>query len=125
MKLDWRDNTQPRDLIAKELSFLNRMLKNDFKGNEQLLCQLKSTKVAAEYKTPGYHTIKLLVEDAHNNRASVADRVPVEAKAIDEDGTKINFLLHVIGGFLAELEIIRDDGKPIQRLPKAESLIVY
>jgi hypothetical protein len=50
----------------------------------------------------------------------------VEAELEDIDGMAIHLLLYVIDGHLDELEIYRDDSRPIQReiLPGALRLIV-
>lgn len=60
--------------------------------------------------------------DAHV--AMVLQRVPVEAQSKDADGMDIHFLLHVVGGFLRELEIFREDSEPIKELPRADTLVV-
>ncbi len=48
----------------------------------------------------------------------------MEAQAPDSDGIHVHFLLHVVSGFAAELEIYKDDGTPIGRLPRADELEV-
>ncbi|MDP3541865.1 MAG: hypothetical protein Q8T11_05285 [Elusimicrobiota bacterium] len=60
--------------------------------------------------------------DAHE--AAVLQRVPVEAESKDADGMGLHFLLHVVGGFLRELEIFREDSEPIKGLPQADALVV-
>ncbi len=53
--------------------------------------------------------------------ASVTRRIPVEAELDDIDGVTIHVLLHVVDGLMDELEIYRDDSRPIQRqLPSDE-----
>jgi uncharacterized protein DUF6984 len=51
--------------------------------------------------------------------ARVAVRVPVEGVARDLDGAAIHILIHVVAGRLSELELFRDDSKPVQRQPEA------
>jgi hypothetical protein len=46
-------------------------------------------------------------------RATVNERVPVEAEGW-ENGVPIDILLHVVDGYLAELEVLRMDSKPLQ-----------
>lgn len=47
--------------------------------------------------------------------AEVAVRVPVEATVEDSDGIIVHVLLHVVGGYLNELEIYREDSEPPRR----------
>lgn len=49
--------------------------------------------------------------------ARVLERVPVEGQALDRDGVTIHFLLHVLEGRLSEIEVFREDGQPIIKLP--------
>jgi hypothetical protein len=54
--------------------------------------------------------------------AVVEKRIPVEADAVDEDGIHVHFLLHVVKGFAKELEVYKDDGSPIRRMPSPGDL---
>jgi hypothetical protein len=47
-------------------------------------------------------------------RAPVALRIPVEGMAADADGVAIAVLLHVVDGWVTELEVYRVDGKQIR-----------
>jgi hypothetical protein len=42
---------------------------------------------------------------------------PLHAIAHDLDGMDLEVLLHIVDGYAKELEVIRWDGEPIQRLP--------
>jgi hypothetical protein len=62
--------------------------------------------------------------------AEVQQRVVTEGYYSDEDtssseGPRVNVLLHVVEGRLAELEIYKDDGSPIKKAPRAEYLLFY
>ena len=57
-------------------------------------------------------------------RAEVIRRVPVEAEAVDSDGVPIHVLLHVVDGLLHELELFREDSRPVRRPPAPEDLRV-
>ncbi|HLM86866.1 MAG TPA: hypothetical protein VK272_11830 [Solirubrobacteraceae bacterium] len=48
--------------------------------------------------------------------AEVVRRIPVEAELDDSDGVTIHVLLHVVDGFLKELEVYRDDSGRVQRV---------
>src|SRR6266542_4575597 len=55
---------------------------------------------------------------------AVIARVPVEARGTDAAGNDQMVVLHVIDGFLGELEIIGSEGQPVG-LPAPETLTVY
>lgn len=42
----------------------------------------------------------------------------------DEDGASITVLLHVYDGYLSEVEIVRDDGKPMVAPVQASKIVV-
>jgi hypothetical protein len=48
--------------------------------------------------------------------------VPVEAELVDEDGVIVHVLLHVVDGFLNELEVYREDSAPVRRVIRPEEL---
>jgi hypothetical protein len=58
--------------------------------------------------------------------AAVVRSIPVEAEIDDADGVTIHILLHVVDGYIDELEFYRDDGSPQQGsiLPEALRVIV-
>ena len=55
-------------------------------------------------------------------KAPVIKRIPVEAETEDADGVPIHLLLHVVDGKVAELEVYKDDGSPITKMPAASQL---
>jgi len=52
----------------------------------------------------------------HLARVPGGERVPIEAVAVDADGTAIRALPHLVDGYVEEVEIYREDGDHIQRL---------
>jgi hypothetical protein len=46
--------------------------------------------------------------------ADVEVRVPVEAELEDSDGVTVHVLLHVIDGYMREIEVYREDSEPVQ-----------
>ena len=60
-------------------------------------------------------------------RADVIQKVPVEAEIPDADGMTIHILLHVVDGYIDELEFYRNDSGQLQRpiQPNALQVIVY
>jgi hypothetical protein len=61
---------------------------------------------------------------ANAPRADVVRRIPVEAEAEDIDGMTFHVLLHVVDGYINELEIYRDDSLPLQAPIRPEALRV-
>ena len=55
-------------------------------------------------------------------QATVLKRIPVEASGKDQDGVQIHVLLHVLDGAAKELEIYKDDGSPILRMPNPREM---
>ena len=51
-------------------------------------------------------------------------RIAVEAEVEDLDGMKIVILLHVIDGYVDELEVFRADSGPLQAPIRTEALRV-
>jgi hypothetical protein len=93
------------------------MLRADFPGHEALLTQLSSAKVVPIDKDG---SLRFHVEGS--SRAEVVRRIPVEAEIDDVDGTIVHLLVHVVDGFLKELEIFREDSNPVHRAISPESL---
>jgi hypothetical protein len=54
--------------------------------------------------------------------AQVVRRIPVEAELDDSDGVMIHLLLHVVDGFVKELEVYRDDSGRVRRVLAPEVL---
>ena len=85
------------------------LLGADFPGREALGQQV-STARARRVDTEGSLELSVLDGEA----ADVVRRIPVEGELEDSDGVSIHVLLHVVSGFLNELEFYRDDGGLIQ-----------
>jgi hypothetical protein len=66
----------------------------------------------------------LEVEVEGGPRAEVEVRVPVEATVEDSDGVTIHVLLHVIDGYMREIEVYREDSEPVQAPLDAARLLV-
>jgi len=112
----------PRPLTSDEAGILNRLLSVSFQGQEALLRQAQSVRVSEECKD--CRSIKLAVERLPSNVAVVQRRIPIEAEAVDRGGVTIHVLLHVVHGFIDEIEIYREDLQQIAELPKPNSLVL-
>lgn len=110
-----------RPLAAVELAVLVKLLGVDFPGRDALreqaatvMCRQVDQEGSLELE-PNYQAPP----------ATVVGRIPVEAETEDADGVLIHVYLHVIDGYMNELEILREDsGKP-QRPINTEGLRVY
>lgn len=111
------------ELSHREVAILNRLLEVDFPGADGLRRQVPFARAWA-HPEPDDVTVVLDVDRALAAPAATERRVPVEASARDSDGAEILILLHVIDGYLDELEFIRGDGKPMLAAPKAEAISV-
>lgn len=114
----------PRYLSPWEREVLETLLGVPFPGSEELRAQLGALRVSEEYTGDDPSVIFSVTRPA-TPPAPVRRRIPIEAEAPDSDGATIQILLHVVDGFIWELELYRPDGKPIQRRPDARSLAPY
>ena len=114
------DIEPPRSLNQWEREVLEQLLSARFAGRAELLGQLGSVRVIGECQD-GCRSVQLAVAGV-TAPAVTAERVPVEGQALDEDGVPLLFLLHVVDGFLHELEILRADSRTVRRLPPPDSI---
>jgi hypothetical protein len=115
---------RPRELSVAERSYLEFLLSRPFQGSAQLQEQLNSAKVSEECGS-GCGSIGLVVDPCSSTIARVRRRIPIEAQGLDVDGVPVHFLLHVVDGFLAELEIFREDPDPVIQLPSVDLLALF
>lgn len=106
----------PRDLNLRERVILEFLLSRPFPGRDELMQQLASVKVFGKCQC-GCETVDLTVDEANSLRARVKERIPVEA--ITRSGSCVNVLLHVVNGFLRELEVVGYDPDEPARLPES------
>lgn len=102
---------EPRELSNDEWRILNKMTSEDFNDKDIILLQLKSAKVIS-YCPCGCKTIDVQV--GHNlPKYKNNKRVPIELRTFSKDGIPIIASIHVVNGYINELEIIRADSKAI------------
>jgi len=106
-----------RKPTVHEQVLLNRLLEADFPGREEIR-PLLSRVVVKTIDEGGGLELKSEVE----GEAPVTMRIPVEAEGKDEDGVVIHVLLHVVDGRPAGLEIFREDGETVRRMPSPAAL---
>jgi Domain of unknown function (DUF6984) len=100
-----------RPLSELERQLLAVLLSTDFSGRDALVEQVATASVREID-----HNGSLEFASSDETPAEVARRIPVEAELDDSDGVRIHVLLHVVDGFLKELEVYRDDSGHVQRV---------
>src|SRR4029077_10895690 len=99
---------QFRKPTPMETEFMQRLLDIEFIGQMGIAAQLENCPVRI---VDSEGSLEVKPSDLAN-RAAVTKRMPVEAEGVDEDGIHVHFLLHVVEGFVKELEVYKDDGSP-------------
>jgi hypothetical protein len=95
-----------------ERALLDRLLVAEFPGRDELAVLLQSVLVRTIDDDGG-----LELRSRVEGKASVVQRVPVEAEGKGEDGVTIHMLLHVVDGRPVELEFFKEDSSMVKRLP--------
>jgi len=110
-----------RDPGEAEWAVLDKLLTEKFPGVDALREQSKVLRVR---RIDSEGSLELQPSEKAP-RAEVVERVPIEGELIDRDGTAIRVLLHVVDGWMTELEVFRDAGGPPQRDLDAGELRVF
>jgi hypothetical protein len=101
----------------EEQSLLERLLEADFPGRDELAPMVRDLLVRTIDEDGG-----LELRSQVEGKSPVVKRVPVEAETKDEDGVVIHMLLHVLDGRPVELEVFREDGATVRRMPSPSAL---
>jgi hypothetical protein len=107
------DFRKPTD---EERSLLERLLEAEFPGRDELAPMVRNILARTIDEDGG-----LELRSEVSGEAPVVKRIPVEAEAKDDDGFRVHVLLHVVGGRPTELEIYKDDGSRVKRMPPASA----
>lgn len=94
-----------REPTSSELRVIKEMVNQDFEGSVELAGQIEGLRVAS---IDSNGSLRLAVSGGRP--AQVRFRVPVEAEYDDHDGVVVHVLVHVVNGYLDELEVYREDG---------------
>lgn len=105
------ENIKFRNFSQIEKEWLEAMLSIDFLGKEIILKQLDNAQISRDYNV-GFISLKINA-DKRIQQFPYRVRVPLEMRVIGGNGIPIVFLLHVIDGFVDELEIFNADLSPI------------
>ena len=110
-----------RSLTDCERRLLDRLLHLDFPGRDEIRQQIEECEVEP-LDSDGSLNFHL---KRRTSAVTTKFRVPIEAEAMDSDGIKIHVLLHVVMGKIAELEVFKDDGSPVAKMPKPEAFELF
>jgi hypothetical protein len=92
-----------RPLAQEERLILEFLLSKPFPGRDQLLRQLDHVRVTGPSCSCGCDSVGLAV-DRNVAPAPVEERVPTDAFGRDPEGNEVGVLLHVVDGYLDDLE---------------------
>jgi hypothetical protein len=96
-----------RPLTSRERDVIEALLVEPFAGRDQVANQVQ---VALGRQIDDEGSLGLSVAGAAP--APVLFRVPVEGVTHDPDGMPVHLLLHVVGGYVDELDVFREDSGP-------------
>ena len=99
------------NLTECERIWFENILKNDFLYREEMILQINHSKVNHEY-FGNYISLKFLV-DRKILPMDIHVRVPLEMRVYQNNKPPIQFLLHVINGYVDELEVFYADSSYI------------
>lgn len=110
---EWKiEFNEPRELSDFQWKILNKMLSANFCGKDIILKQLETAKVIS-YCPCGCKTIDIKVEN-DLPKYEYEKRVPVELRTFSKEGIPIIASLHIVNGYICELEIYRVDSEAIK-----------
>jgi hypothetical protein len=99
---------QPTAPTSFQTQIVAKLLSRDFPGRDELQKQFLSAKTQddeCECKCPSF----TILPDSSAPKAPSKIRIPVEAQTNDTDENNVDILLHVIDGYLAEVEFVKYD----------------
>ena len=108
-----KDFREPTEL---ERLLFARFLEANFPGRDGLAPLLHDALVKTIDEDGG-----LEIQSQSEGKASVVQRVPVEAEGLDEDGVVIHMPLHVSHRRPIELEFFREDAEAVKTIPPAST----
>jgi len=100
-----------KELTEQEKYWLENMLFLEFPHQRSIIDQINCSRVSREY-TPYYLSIRFAVSDSMPS-IPIFNRVPIEMLLDSKEHGPIHFLLHIIKGYVCELEIYCIDLSPI------------
>ena len=99
------------NLSKQEQRWLESILSCDFQGKSEIVQQIENATIIRDY-TRGYLSMKFDV-DKSLKPVSISRRVPVEMRVYKKNEIPLQFLLHIVHGYVDELEIFYADSSEI------------
>ncbi|HZL28440.1 MAG TPA: hypothetical protein VFC39_18095 [Acidobacteriaceae bacterium] len=109
-----------RPLTRHEREVLDKLLEPSFPGRDELLAQVKLAR-ARELDDDG--CIEFSRVPAARSQAQFS--IPTEGEYRDVEGITLHVQLHVVDGFVKQLELYKEDGSIPTGLPPASELRVF
>jgi len=104
MRIDFWDPAM-REPTPSELRVIEDLVSQNFAGSAERVGQIEGLHVQS---IDSNGSLRLAVSGGRPARVRL--RVPVEAEYDDRDGVVVHVLVHVVKGYLDELEVYREDG---------------
>jgi hypothetical protein len=98
-----------RKPTSNESYIIKIFLSNCFIDNETIINQLKDLKVSDTGDPDNYKSVYLHPADK-TQPLGASGRVVVVGNYLESDGMPLDILLHIVDGYLNELEFIKADG---------------
>jgi hypothetical protein len=117
------ENLHARELRPEERRVIAWLFSVPFPGHQELLLQLPFLRVVGEI--PCCPTLKLQVSSEAAAPAPVLRHVPVEAEGTDATGSAASILLHVVHGYMEELEVVFWAGGHSRQFPQIQVVVGY
>ena len=95
-----------------EKNWIETLLSEDFLGRGEIINQINCAEILREY-TEFYMALKFKVENNKVQKIQTNIRVPVEMRVHRTGQVPIQFLLHIVQGYVSELEIFNADSSKI------------
>lgn len=114
---------QNQNLRNNEVQWLSTLLKKQFSKREEIIRQINNSKIEREY-TKFFLLVRFNV-DKKTEPINIYTRIPVEMHVYRKGSCPLQFLLHVVNGYVSELEIFYADSSEINadlELDKAEKI---
>lgn len=114
-----------RPITNREKAILLRLLELNFRGRDAIREQVGGL-LGKQIDNEGSLSLKV----TSKTRADIPGGIAVEARysdseAVDPWEPHVNLLLHIADGQIKLLEVYKDDGSPIRRMPDPEELQLF
>lgn len=102
------------DIRINEKKWIETLLSEGFWGREEIINQINYAKILREY-TEFYMALKFKVDNNKIQRIQTNIRVPIEMRVYRPGQVPIQFLLHIVQGYIFELEIFNADSSKLDK----------